>query len=143
MDHVFAGLKKILPEGAMPEQLRMANGFVDFNNIDDIMAFLSLEKNGIVVETNVAFKDGHNSLAYNMIRTPNLNKAGFEAVPSSAIGLISFALGEADSPQAQALDQHIQGMTGQDFVKELYANIDQVTLFMLPLESSSSPANTP
>jgi tetratricopeptide (TPR) repeat protein len=142
MDRAFAGLKKVLPEGALPEEIRMANGFVNFDSIDDVMTFLSLEENGIAVEANVAFKDGQNSLAYNMIRTPNLNKAGFEAVPSNAIGLISFVLGDAQSPQAQLIGQKIQEETGYDIGKELYANIDQVTLFILPPDGSSSQANT-
>ncbi len=142
LDRAFAGLKKVLPEGALPEEIRMANGFVNFDSIDDVMTFLSLEENGIAVETNVAFKDGQNSLAYNMIRTPNLNKAGFEAVPSNAIGLISFVLGDAQSPQAQFIGQKIQEETGYDIGKELYANIDQVTLFILPPDGSSSQTNT-
>ena len=142
MNQAFADLKKVLPEGALPEQIRMANGFVNFDSIDDIMTSLSLEENGISIETNVAFKNGSSSLAYNMIRTPNLNKAGFEAVPSSAIGMISFVLGDAQSPQAQAIGQKIQEETGLDIGKELYANIDQVTLFILPPDGSSSQANT-
>ncbi len=137
-DQIFAGLKKIFPEGKMPGRLRMANGFVDLQSIDDVMAFLSLKETGIAVETNIAFKDGHRSLAYGMIQTPNLTRAGFEAVPSGAVGLISFALGEAESAQAQAVGQRIQNMTGLDIGREIFANIEQVTLFVLPTGSASA-----
>ncbi len=142
MDQVFEGLKKVLPEGELPEEIRMANGFVDFNGIDDVMTFLSLEKNGIAIETNVAFKDGHNSLAYNIIRTPNLSKAGFEAIPSGAIGLISFTLGDAGSAQAQAIGQKIQEATGLDIGKDIFSNIEQLSLFVMPPDNAGARTNT-
>jgi tetratricopeptide (TPR) repeat protein len=141
IDNLFAGVRKILPEEELPEQVLMANGFVNFDSVDDILASFSFEENGIAVETNVAFKDGHTSLAYNMLRTPNLSKTAFEAVPSSAVGLVSFVLGDADSAQAMALGQKIQSQTGLDIVKDIYANIDQVTLFILPPDGSSGQVN--
>lgn len=141
-DNVFAGLKKILPEGELPEQVRMANGIVNFDSIDDIMTFLSLEENGIAVETNVAFKDGQTSLAYNMIRTPNLSKTGFQAIPSGVIGLISFTLGGAGSAQAQMLSQKIQEATGLDIGGDIFSNIEQVSLFIMPPDSTAVRTNT-
>jgi len=140
-DNVFSELKKILPEGELPEQIRMANGFVNFDGIDDIMTFLSLEKNGIAVETNVAFKDGHNSFAYNMVRTPNLSKAGLEAIPSNAIGLISLAIGSAESAQAQFLGQKIQEATKLDIGGDIFSNIEQITLFVLPPDGAAPRTN--
>ncbi len=141
-DNFFAKIKKVFPEGEMPEQIHLADGIANFSSIDDIISFVSLQETGIAVETNVSFKDGQQSLAYNMIRTPNLKKSSFEAVPSSAIGLISFALGEADSPQAQAINQKIQSETGLDIAREIFANIEQVSLFITPVSDSPNPANT-
>jgi tetratricopeptide (TPR) repeat protein len=135
-DRIFTGLKQIFPEGQMPIQLRMAEGSIDMQNIDDITAFLSLKVNEIAVEATIAFKEGYNSLGYAMLRTPSLSKAGFQAVPSGAVGLISLALGEAESAQAQALSQRIQNMTGLEIGKEIFANIEQVTLFVLPAGNS-------
>ena len=140
-DRLFAGLKKVLPEGELPQQIRMMDYTVNLDNVDDVLAFFSLEKTGIAVEANVAFKDGHSSLAYNMIRTPNLSKAGLEAVPSGAIGLISFALGEAGSVQAQVLGQKIQEATGLDIGGEIFANIEQVTFFVLPADNATAQTN--
>ncbi len=140
-DRVFAGIKKALPEGKLPQQILAADSMVNFTSIDDTISFVSLHENGIAVETNISFNDGQHSLAYEMIRTPNLNRSGFEAVPSQAIGLISFALGEAESAQAQAVGQKIQNMTGLDIGKELFANIKQVTIFILPIDSPSGQTN--
>ncbi len=67
-----------------------------------------------------------------MIRTPNLSKAGFEAVPSEAVGLISIALGQAGSAQSLAASQSIENFTGLDIGREIFANIEQINLFALP-----------
>jgi tetratricopeptide (TPR) repeat protein len=140
-DHVFTGLKKAFPEGQLPSQFLVADSMVNFSSIDDVISFISLQETGITTETNISFKDGTHSLAYDMIRTPNLNRSGFEAVPSRAIGLISFALGQAESAQAQAVGQKIQNMTGLDVGREIFANIEQVTLFIMPGNGSSIQTN--
>jgi hypothetical protein len=140
-DRLFAGLKKVLPEGDLPQQIRMMDNTVNLGNVDDILAFFSLEKTGIAVEANVAFKDGQNSLAYNIFRTPNLSKTGLEAVPAGAIGLISLAIGEAGSAQAQVLSQKIQEATRLDIGGDIFSNIEQITLFVLPSDSGAARTN--
>ena len=132
VDEVFAGLKKVMPEGEIPQHIRVANDFIDLEGVDDLIAFLSIEEDGIAIEANVGFKDGHHSVAYEMIRTPNLSKAGFKAVPSEAIALISVALGDAESAQAQMVSGKIEEMTGLEIGGNVFANIDQITLFALP-----------
>ena len=140
VDEVFAGLKQVLPAGDMPEQIRKINELVDLERVDDLIAFLSIEEDGIAVEANVGFKDGHRSVAYDMIRTPNLSKAGFEAVPSEAIALVSVALGDAESAQARMLGEKIKEETGLEIAGDVFENIDQITLFALPPGRGSSEA---
>jgi len=142
VDEVFAGLSKIFPEGSIPNHIRIADGFADFKNIDDLIVFCNIQENGIAFEKNIAFKDGHRCLAYNLIRTPNLSRAGFEAVPSEAVALVSVALGEAESAQAIAAGKRIESLTGLDIGREIFANIEQITLFALPPESVSNQSNT-
>jgi hypothetical protein len=142
VDEVFAGLSKIFPEGSIPSQIRIADGFADFKNIDDLIIFCNIQENGIALEKNIAFKDGHRCLAYNVIRTPNLSRAGFEAVPSEAVALVSLALGEAESDQTKAIGKSIESLTGLDIGREIFANIEQITLFALPPDSASSQSNT-
>jgi hypothetical protein len=76
-----------------------------------------------------------------MIRTPNLSRAGFEAVPSDAVGLLSIALGEAGSAQGSAAIKSIKNFTGLDIGREIFANIEQINLFVLPPDSSSNKGN--
>jgi len=141
VDEVYAGLSKIIPADQIPAQIRLADGIADFKNIDDLIVFLNIQENGITLENNIAFKDGHRCIAYNMIRTPNLSRAGFEAVPSEAVGLLSIALGKAGSAQSLAASKGIENFTGLDIGREIFANIEQINLFALPPDSSSNGGN--
>jgi hypothetical protein len=135
---VYAALTKLFPQGQIPQHILQANGLVDFGNINDLIASLSLKENGIELQANVSFKEGYNGLAYNLFRTPKLNKAAFEAVPDDAIGLLSVALGGADSPQSQAMRQHFRNATGIELGGDFFINIEQVTLFAVPSDGAAA-----
>jgi len=140
-DEVFAGLSKMIPAEHLPKEIRLADGIADFENIDDLIVFFNIQEDGIALEKNIAFKDGHNCIAYNMIRTPNLSRAGFEAVPSDAVGLVSIALGQASSAQGLAASKSIKNFTGLDIGREIFANIEQINLFALPPDGSANAGN--
>ncbi|MHC4517819.1 MAG: sugar-binding protein, partial [Planctomycetota bacterium] len=135
VNETYQGLMKILPPDAIPQQIHMANGLVDFKNVDDIIASLSLGETGLALEANLNLKEGHNCMAYNMIRTPNLSRAALQAVPAEAVALVSLALGQPDTPQAAAISQQIMNATGMDIGADLFANIDQLTLFAVPTDA--------
>jgi len=145
VDQAYTTLTKLFPEGQIPQQILHANGLADFNNIDDLIASLTLQEDGIALEANVNFTDGYKGPAYNMFRTPKLSKAAFEVIPSDAVALLSVALGGADSPQSQAISQHIRNASGLEIGGDIFANIDQVTLFVLPsaVSSGETPAGIP
>jgi len=137
VDQGYTNLTLLFPEGQIPQEILNANNIADFKNIDDLIAFLSIEENGIALEANVGFKDGHNSLAYSMFHTPKLSKAAFDVVPSGAVALLSVAPGGAESARAQVVREQIRNMTGLEIGGDIFANIDQVTLFVLPSAVSS------
>jgi len=141
VDEVFAGLPEMLPAEMIPSEIHLADGVADFKNIDDLIVFFNIQENGIALDHNIAFKDGHRCIAYNMIRTSNLSRAGFESVPSEAVGLLSIALGEAGSAQSLAAGKSIENLTGLDIGREIFTNIEQINLFALPPDSSSNGSN--
>jgi len=145
VDQAYTTLTKIFPEGQIPQHILHANGLADFTNIDDLIASLTLKEDGIALEANVTLKDGHNSLAYNLFRSPELSKAAFDVVPSGAVALLSVAPGGAESARAQALRQQIRNASGLEIGGDIFANIDQVTLFVLPsaVSSGETPAGIP
>jgi len=145
VDQAYTAAKELFPEGQIPQEILHVNGLADFENIDDLIAFLSVEENGIAFEANVGFKDGHNCLAYDLFHTPQLSKAAFDVVPSDAVALLSVASGEADSAQSQAIRDQIRKASGLEIGGDVFANIDQVTLFVLPsvVSSGETPAGIP
>ncbi len=132
----FAGTSR---GGHMVRQLRAIDAIFDFQNMEGAVARLVIDEENPYVEATVAFKDGHECLAYDLVRTPHLSKAGFEAVPAQAVGIVSLALGEAQQAdeKAEARRRALKRLTGLDIGREIFANIEQIDLFVLP------PGNPP
>ncbi len=133
----YQKLLTTLPPEEVPQELQMANGLVDFENVEDIIASLSLTKTGLALEANANLKEGHSCVAYDMFRTPDLSAAALKAIPSNAIAMLSIGLGQPGTPQADALHQQIMNATGLDIGNDLFSNIEQITLFVTPMSGSS------
>lgn len=133
-DETYQKLQAMLPADQIPEQFRMVEGMADLKNIDDIIASLSIRQTGLALDANINLRDGHNCMAYNMIRTPPLSTAALNAVPSNAIALFSVALGNSNTPQAQMASEQIMNAMGLDIGPQLFDNIEQITLFAVPFE---------
>ncbi|MHC4621047.1 MAG: tetratricopeptide repeat protein, partial [Planctomycetota bacterium] len=128
----FAAISEQMARSGQSAQLRLVDGVADFGSLEEVIAHLRVEEKGFSAELSTGFKDGHGCLAYDLIRTPNLSTAGFEAVPAEAVGLVSFALGEAESGRMERMERTVKELTGLDIGRELFTNIEQVTLFALP-----------
>ncbi|MHC4574682.1 MAG: tetratricopeptide repeat protein, partial [Planctomycetota bacterium] len=128
----FAAISEQMARSGQSAQLRLVDGVADFGSVEEAIAHLRVEERGFATELSVGFKDGHRCLAYDLIRTPNLSTAGFEAVPVEAVGLVSFALGEAESGRMERMERTVKELTGLDIGRELFMNVEQVTLFALP-----------
>ncbi len=129
---------KVMPVDQIPEHMQMADGLVNFKNVDDLIATFSLRETGVALEANVNFKDGAQSMAYNLIRTPNLNKAALKTVPAEAVALISLTLGDAGTAQAQAARDKIIQASGQDLGSQIFGNIQQISLFAVPMKGTAT-----
>lgn len=137
VDNIYSGLLKLFPQGSIPPQIFWANAFVDFNSIDYLTYSNSIEQDGLLDTVEIVFKDGHHCLAYDLIRTPNINKAALQAVPSDAVALVSFALSDSNL-QASTVRSQIKNITGLDIGREIFANVEQVTIFALPPKQPTS-----
>ena len=131
---IFAGIEK-LTRGSRSVNLEAIDGIFDFKNMEGAVARLVLDEKNPHIEARVGFKDGHRCLAYDLIRTPRLGRSGFEAVPPEAIALASVALLEGDGQEAssaEARSQAIEHIVGLDIGREIFNNIEQITLFLMP-----------
>ncbi|MGE5296641.1 MAG: sugar-binding protein, partial [Solirubrobacterales bacterium] len=139
----YTRLMNMLPADQLPKELQMANGLVDFQNINDFIASFSLRETGIALDANMSFKDGSKSMFYNLIRTPNLDKNALKAVPADAVALISLTLGGTGSAQAQAASAKIQEACGLDLGSQIFGNIEQITLFAAPAKDAMAAQDSP
>ena len=143
VDETYGGLMKMLPPDQIPAQIQMANGFIDFQNVDDFIASLSLRETGVALDANLNFKDGSRSMFYNLIRTPNLKAEALKAIPADAVALITFTLGASDTAQAQVAGAKIKEATGLDLGPQIFGNIEQITLFAAPPKEAVPVGDSP
>ena len=130
----FDIISKVLTSSRDMEQLRIIDQFVDFRNNTGIYARLTLDTANPCIDATADLNEGHRCLGYSLIRTPNLSRRALEAVPADAIAVVAFALGEAEGSAAQldAAQKAVKQVTGLDIGRELFDNIEQVTLFLRP-----------
>ncbi len=139
VDEAHARLMKMLPADQVPPQLQIADGVVNFKDIDDVIVTLSLRETGIALEANIGFKAGYRSLAYGLLHSPGLDRTALKVVPAEAVALLSFTLGEAGTRQAQAVSDKIKKDTGLDLGPDIFGNIQQVSFFIVPPRESVLP----
>jgi hypothetical protein len=136
VDEAYTRMLQMLPAGQIPKEFLWANAIADFNHIDYMTFASSIEQEGHIDTTEIVFKDGHHCLAYDLIRTPNISKTALEAVPSDAVAIASFAL-SAEELQSSTIRAQIKNVTGLDIGREIFANIEQVTIFATPPKTSN------
>ena len=98
----------------------------------------SIEQDGFNGTVEIVFKDGHHCLAYDLIRTPNISKAALSAVPSNAVAIATFALSADNENQTGAVRAQIKNFSGLDIGREIFANIEQVTVFAVPAKTPNT-----
>jgi hypothetical protein len=138
----FAAISEQVTESGQKAQFQLVDGIADFNNIKEVVSYTLLQESNITAETTIGFKDGHNCLAYDFIRTPNLSRDGFKAVPSEAVGVASFALGESEGRSSESAQKAINKLTGLDIGREIFSNVEQITVFALPPKTGATESET-
>jgi tetratricopeptide (TPR) repeat protein len=134
---VYSKVLQLFPAGQIPKQIFLVDAVVDFNHIDYLTMTNSIEQDGFNDTTEIVFKDGHHCLAYDLIRTPNISKAALSAVPSNAVAIATFALSADNENQTGAVRAQIKNFSGLDIGREIFANIEQVTIFAIPAKTPS------
>jgi len=135
---VYTQVMKLMPPGNVPPGFLKANALFDFTNIDDLIVTESIESNRVGLQAGIYFKDGHHCLAYDLVRTPNISKAALQAVPAGAVAVASFSLSQTDPAQTEKVRSQIQSLTGLDVGREIFANIEQITVFAMPAKGDEA-----
>ncbi len=138
VDQVFESLKK--QQGLDPGTMKLAETFLDPQNIDELLAYVSISNDAISFDKKTSFKAGYQGLVHNLFRTPNLTKDGFANVPSDAVALVSFAL----SPDTgEKIQKPLERITGLDIGREIFNNIEQINIYAAPTSFTQSKVQSP
>jgi len=121
----------------IPDEIKIANAFVDFPGIDQFILTHAIETDQVAFQADLRFKTNHHCLAYDLVRTPHISPDGLAGVPAEAVALASFSLSQADATRNEKIRGGIQNLTGLDIGRELFANLEQVTLFLLPPDQAA------
>ena len=119
--------------GRIPPQFLLAENLLGLADLQNgCLQLALLPKQGISLDAQIVLAPGHRCFAYDLVRTPNLQPAAFNAIPSDAVVIASVSLGDGSSALANQFDASVQRLTGLDVGRELFANLQQITLFVLP-----------
>ncbi|MHC4789517.1 MAG: sugar-binding protein, partial [Planctomycetota bacterium] len=118
--------------------LQAWSSLFDLEHIGGVMTRLVIDENSPYFETVADLLEGHPSRSFTEL--PTLGEAGFEGVPSEAIAVASVALGGPNRPLFAAAAEHVKQAAGLDVSQDLIADVEQITLFVLPPEIGAAEA---
>jgi hypothetical protein len=145
----FAYVNMVPVRDMLGNQLRgddaaIAKGVFDLEHLESFVAVLGTTDESIHVQAKLELAEGHQNLAYALVRTAPLSRRSLEHVPPGVAGLVLLGLnpaGDATGPAAEeAAPQYI---TAMDLGREIFGNIEEVAVFALPPSSSTAPGRPP
>src|SRR4030095_3514185 len=87
----------------------MLQGFVDIDSLRWATLELGAAPEGIRADVAVRLKDGNDSLAYHLLRTPALGGEALKAVPQGVAGFLAFALSKPGERAAHPAEGGAEG----------------------------------
>jgi hypothetical protein len=124
------------------QEAMMARMFLDLEHLESVCASFGVSDNGIQARAKVVLADGHRNLAYGMVRTAPLTRRSLSHVPAGAAAVAVLGLNPA-APSTEQTGSQPPGLTAMDIGREVFANVEEISLFLLPAESGESPRPIP
>ena len=129
------------------QALGIAYGMLDIAHMQSLALSLGSSPEGLFGEFRMTLDEGHANFVYNLIRTPPMNGRSLKGVPAGAavvMGLgINPASNAADTELAMQKADKLRYVTGLDLGRELFANIEEISLFIVPGERHTGGMKIP
>jgi hypothetical protein len=136
--------------GAASEELTIGNAVLDLDSFKWISGKFGVEEDGPQLELSVCYEKGQQNFAYNLLRSPPISRDILASIPKGAAAFLTSALGESTVQSIDAgnaidsgNDHADRAIIGLDFGREIFANIVDFAVCVLPPKAgsnSSSPA---
>ena len=125
------------------DDLRRIEAILDLDHVDSVAFRAGVTETGVSADVAIQFEEGHQSLALNLTRTPPLSTRSIKCVPEGAVGVLAFALSSAEAKYDSGVGakETVRQVTGLDFGREIFANIEEVAVFVMP-PGSEGPGTT-
>jgi hypothetical protein len=120
------------------DQARMIAGLLDLDHLESLTLSAGVTDDSVQIVGRVNLLPGHHNLAYNLIRTAPFNGRSLQTVPRGAAGVVLLGLNPATpTPSANPSTQGPVEVTGMDLGREIFANVEEVSFFVLPTIAKS------
>ena len=116
------------------QEAMMARMFLDLEHLESVSAGFGTTDKGLQAHARVVLSEGHRNLAYGMVRTAPMSRRSLAHVPAGAVGVAVFGLNPPDRSGGQA-GAAAGGLTAMDIGREVFSNVEEVSVFVLPPKS--------
>jgi hypothetical protein len=110
---------------------------LDLDHLARIVVAVTTDEQGASAQARVTYQEGHHSLAYGLVRTEPFGTQALSQVPEGA-ALVAVVGVNPSREESQSQRDGAMYLTGLDIGRELFANIAEVSVFVLPSKVASS-----
>lgn len=106
---------------------------LDLDHVQSLAAAIRTSETGVHVQARLDLTEGHHNLAYAMIRTAPLTGRSLRQVPAGSAAVVLLGLNPHETAHSGgAAGETMQYLTGMDLGREVFGNIEDVALYVLP-----------
>ncbi len=132
----------------VPGQLAVVQGLVDPAHMKSLALRLGTTSSGLEAQFVMSLAEGQVNMVYNLMRMPPMQGRALAHVPAGAAAVLAFGLNpdltDAGAEDVMTKTQTIQSVTGLDIAREMFCNIREAAVFVLPPgQVQASPSALP
>lgn len=142
---VMPMLLAIMEEEAKRDpEVAMARMFLDPESLIGVSGRVGVSQAGLGLDLVLELEEGHQNLAFNLMRTPPIEDDTLRDIPSGVAFFMATSLNRPGPALPSSGEEGRPIVTAMDFGREVFANIVDVTVYgMTPKHSSSNRQGMP
>lgn len=122
-----------LEEGAKHDpDIALARAFLDPESLLGLTGRVGVSEAGIGLDLSLQLEEGHQNLAFNLLRTPPIEEDTLRDIPGGVAFFLATSLNRPGPLAASTGSSERPIVTAMDFGREVFANIVDVTVFGMP-----------
>lgn len=126
------------------QEAAIATAVLDLDHLESLILVVGTSTDSVHLTAQMNLAPGHHNLAYNLIRTPPLSRRSLAHVPGGVAGVALVGLNAPSDAVARSEGAgEPTAVTGMDFGRELFANIEELAVFVLTPSGSGDRSRTP